>query len=533
MNEEQLARVLRRDPNINVPRPQYRRPERTQPLRWARSTPHTLKQRILPLYRTIRTTEPLKWIPDEHLKTAWPFLPNRPPVYPELPVKKHGREELEIEEARKRQKAERRRAKAEAAIAKLTAPPALKPDIFPLSPQAARAPRPKDPSTEEIRKKWPGPGDFEFNWKDNPHKDHSMAVRDSIPNDMYEPPIVRAMPNRKPLNNSTIKLPFVEDATVFYPSKIPGSGDCFFGAVSMALYGTTMYWHYTKYCHLWFFRYVLTHPAHPRHSFYWHINSIGDANGQMNTWHRLSTPHAWQLSALFNVTADTYNLFVVLYEAPQAIDLFGQYNATHVFFHLINRNHYESLIPKDNEVLFPFPDGIKINPRPGRAKIRPPSGHGKNIVPPPIALPIIPRPSLMDMTRVLGINTKGGALDMDVVRTGLKRERALARKLNDPGEIKWWLAAEAKERKAEEDEWLAIIGKVPSSNQGKLPTNEELAANLSKTLGKGKKPGPGEVQKEPEGDKFTPGGTKKKKFTGFGLDSDDSTDDETENPTGG
>ncbi|KAK6615582.1 hypothetical protein H4I95_00734 [Botrytis cinerea] len=512
MNEEQLARVLRRDPNINVPRPQYRRPERTQPLRWARSTPHTLKQRILPLYRTIRTTEPLKWIPDEHLKTAWPFLPNRPP---------------------KRQKAERRRAKAEAAIAKLTAPPALKPDIFPLSPQAARAPRPKDPSTEEIRKKWPGPGDFEFNWKDNPHKDHSMAVRDSIPNDMYEPPIVRAMPNRKPLNNSTIKLPFVEDATVFYPSKIPGSGDCFFGAVSMALYGTTMYWHYTKYCHLWFFRYVLTHPAHPRHSFYWHINSIGDANGQMNTWHRLSTPHAWQLSALFNVTADIYNLFVVLYEAPQAIDLFGQYNATHVFFHLINRNHYESLIPKDNEVLFPFPDGIKINPRPGRAKIRPPSGHGKNIVPPPIALPIIPRPSLMDMTRVLGINTKGGALDMDVVRTGLKRERALARKLNDPGEIKWWLAAEAKERKAEEEEWLAIIGKVPSSNQGKLPTNEELAANLSKTLGKGKKPGPGEVQKEPEGDKFTPGGTKKKKFTGFGLDSDDSTDDETENPTGG
>lgn len=204
-----------------------------------------------------------------------------------------------------------------------------------------------------------------------------------------------------------------------------------------------------------------------------------------------------------------------------------------MFFHLINRNHYESLIPKDNEVLFPFPDGIKINPRPGRAKIRPPSGHGKNIVPPPIALPIIPRPSLMDMTRVLGINTKGGALDMDVVRTGLKRERALARKLNDPGEIKWWLAAEAKERKAEEEEWLAIIGKVPSSNQGKLPTNEELAANLSKTLGKGKKPGPGEVQKEPEGDKFTPGGTKKKKFTGFGLDSDDSTDDETENPTGG
>lgn len=145
-------------------------------------------------------------------------------------MKKHGREELEIEEARKRQKMESRRAKAEAAIAKLTAPPALKPDIFPLSPQAARAPRPKDPMTEEARKKWPGPGDYEFNWKDNPHKDHSMAIRDSIPDDMYEPPIVRAMPNRKPLNNLSMKLPFVEDATVFYPSRIPASGDCFFGS---------------------------------------------------------------------------------------------------------------------------------------------------------------------------------------------------------------------------------------------------------------------------------------------------------------
>ncbi|KAF7928420.1 uncharacterized protein EAE98_005476 [Botrytis deweyae] len=557
MNEEQLARVLRRDPNINVARPIYQRPERTQPLKWAQYTPHTLKQQNLPRYTTIRTTEPLQWIPQEHLKSAWPLLPPRPPAFPELPANKHTLERFEVEEARKRQRREARKAQKEAELAKKVPPPAPRPEIMPLSPQAARAPRPKDPHTEELRKKWPGPGDWEYKWKHNLRKDANEAVRDSIPDDMYEPPIVRPMPGRVPINkNLHVEIPFM-DGVIFYPSRIPASGDCFFGSVSMALYGTTLYWHYTKYCHLWFFRYVLTHPAHPRYDFYWHLNSFGNAEGEMNMWHRLNTPHAWQSSELFNITADIYNLFVVLYEAPKTIDLFGHYNATHVFFHLINRNHYESLIAEDNEIQFPFPDGVTVNPRPGRSKMRP-FGTNRNIVPPPIALPVIPRPSLMDMTRVLGINTAEGALDIELVKTGLRRERRLARELNDPTEIKWWVKAEAKdkeeERKAEEKR-IADAAKPKPPEKVTLPTNEELAANLAKILAQGKKTEQGKVSKEdPDNpkskkitkkivynlnsddedndldeadnliprDQYTPGGTKKKrKVIGFIPDSDD------------
>ncbi|TGO86641.1 hypothetical protein BPOR_0287g00050 [Botrytis porri] len=506
MNEEQLARVLRRDPDINVAKPPYQRPLWTQPLKWADYTPHTFKQKSVSLFKRIRTTEPLKWIPDEHLRSAWPLLPQRPPVFPELPPKKHSLEQFEVYEARKRQRQEARKAQREAELAKMVPPPAPRPEIMPLSPQAVRAPRPQNPLTEEIRKKWPGPGDC-------------------VLDDMYEPPIVRAMPGRVPINkNLNVKIPFM-DSVIFYPSKIPASGDCFFGSVSMALYGTTLYWHYTKYCHLWFFRYVLTHPAHPRYDFYWHLNAFGGSNDGMNMWHRLNTPHAWQSSQLFNITADIYNLFVVLYEAPDTIDLFGQYNATHVFFHIINRNHYESLTAEDNEVQFPFPDGVMVSPRPGRAKIRP-FGGGRNIVPPPIALPVIPISSLMDMTRVLGINTAEGALDIELVRTAIRRERRIAKERNDPTEIKWWVEAEAKETEEERKAEERRIAEAARARPPKKPTNEELAANLGRVLNRGKKPERGgAAKKDPKKDPKNPKNKKVPKKIAHNLDSDDEDND--------
>lgn len=236
MNEEELARVLRRDPNINVARPPRQRPELTQPLKWALPTPHTLKQQKRPRFKALRTTEPLRWIPQEHMNSAWPLLPQRPPVFPELPAKKYSLEQFELDEARDRQRKETRKAQKEAALARIVPPPAPRPEIMPLSPQAARAPRPKDPNTENARKKWPGPGDWEFRWRHNLRKDANMAIRDSIPDDMYEPPIVRSMPNRIPINkNLKVQIPFMENA-IFYPSRIPGSGDCFFGSGEFMIY---------------------------------------------------------------------------------------------------------------------------------------------------------------------------------------------------------------------------------------------------------------------------------------------------------
>lgn len=292
------------------------------------------------------------------------------------------------------------------------------------------------------------------------------------------------------------------------------------------------------------------------------VHTIQYDNGVTNH----NSYQAWQTSALFNITADIYNLFIVLYEAPNVIDLFGQYNATHMFFHLINQNHYESLIPENNEIQFPFPDGVMINPRPGRTKVRP-FGSGRNIVPPPIALPVIPLPSLMDMTRVLGINTAEGALDIELVKTGLRRERKLANERNDPTEIKWWVKAEAKDKEEEkkaEEKRIADVAKAKPPKKVTLPTNEELAANLAKVLAQ-KKPEHGKVTKpDPDNsnskkipkktfvnlnsddedndldeaknlkpqDQYTPGGTKKKrKFTGFGPDYSSSSDDDEDSDT--
>lgn len=57
----------------------------------------------------------------------------------------------------------------------------------------------------------------------------------------------------------------------------------------MALYGTTQHWHIVKYHHLYFFRYVLTHPGHPRYDAYWRLNSNAGSFGR-NMWQQLSIP---------------------------------------------------------------------------------------------------------------------------------------------------------------------------------------------------------------------------------------------------
>ncbi|KAJ8070511.1 hypothetical protein OCU04_000884 [Sclerotinia nivalis] len=552
MNAEELARVLRRDPNINVPRPIYKRPKLTLPLMWKQASKHYRASTFPAQPRT----EPRQWLTEKQLKTPWHELPPRqrlhgpirrppPPPPPRPPPTPAGRgdneEELlplgeereqgETPEAKKRDrlpddddddesipvkkqkidaenggKTDKAKGKEKPQWLKAARPPAHPPGILPLSPQDARAPRVANPEIGPLRNQFPGPGNFEHRWKNNPKADENREIRDSIPKSLDEVPDVRLMPERISKDRRRVKdFKYMEDQE-FYDMDIPDSGDCFFGAVSMALYGTALYWHWVKYCHLYFFRFVLTHPGHPRYESYWRLNSNISSLTKRNIWQQLSTPHAWQSSDLLNVTADIFNLFIVLYEQldipknipkaqqkpqdHQSIGLFGQYNATHIFLHIINRNHYQTLVPYQNpEAQFPFPDGVTIDPKPGRAKERPPGGRGRAIIPPPIAQPVYVGPWDLDITRVLGINTKDGALDIDLVNTWMRREREAAERRNDPTEVKWWI--QAKEREAEEEqarEEKALQGWSKEA-QGKnaQPSNEELAKNLEKTLGKEKK----------------------------------------------
>ncbi|ESZ97986.1 hypothetical protein SBOR_1657 [Sclerotinia borealis F-4128] len=543
MDDATLARVLARNPNINVPRPRYRRPDFTQPFQWTKPSAH-VPQQATAFRRGIPYTLKRKWLRDDQLKTPWyelhPELRASPDKSPPPPPtvttavspggsktatageekKAEGHEQGQQTRSPKRQKIEPKTPKGKGKgqgipppikprVPVPGAPPTLVPSILPISPQAVLAPRVRNAETRKMSETWAGPGTYEYKWKDDPNVDENRSVRDGIPANWKELPQVREMPVRKKDDNwAKNNFQYMGDQK-FYSMTIPASGDCFFGAISMALYGTTQYWHFVKYCHLWFFRYVLLHPAHPRYEFYWHLNAVAGANNK-NMWHQPSIPHAWQSSELFNVTADIYNLFIILYEQlpmptdptkstkqqdDQTIGLFGQYNATHVFFHLINRNHYQTLVPSHNhEAQFPFPDGMTIVPRPGRTKQRPPGGRGRSILPPPIAQPIIPEPNDLDITRVLGINTQDGALDLDLIKKWIEEEWSEAARKNDQTSVKWWVRKEKEREKGKENEKetetekgkddknKAGSSKVAAMSTSGKPTNQQLASKLGNIL---------------------------------------------------
>ncbi|QSZ30965.1 hypothetical protein DSL72_000525 [Monilinia vaccinii-corymbosi] len=496
MDQSRSSRALARNPSINVPRPRFRRPSRTQPINWIARTGRERRARS-PSDEPI--TKPREWLSEDKLKAPWWIIhpewrpskplgpPPPPPVTPPAPAritkitlpanwrnkeekedeledvqKKRGRpreEEKDYDEdnrEKKRKVDEGKRKEVPKPLNQPHALPAQQQAILPLSPQDVRAPRVKTPDTDEIRKKVPGPGNFEYRWRNNPEADGDKKIRNSIAA-IGELPEVKAMPLQKSEGHRTKKnFKYMGDHS-FYSMPVPNDGNCFFGAVSMALYATTKFWHLVKYEHLYFFRYVLTHPAHPRYDFYWNLNSIRGSNNR-NMWQQLSIPHAWQTSELFSVTADIYNLFIILYEQQprpadqtqsqkqqdhQTIGLYGQYNATHVFFHLLNRNHYQALVPHANpEVQFPLPDGAAIDPRPGRVRHKPFGGAGRPILPPPIAQPVIPTPNALDLARVLGYNDAGGALDLDLMTRWIREEREMAERENDPTSLKWWLEGE-------------------------------------------------------------------------------------------
>lgn len=78
-----------------------------------------------------------------------------------------------------------------------------------------------------------------------------------------------------------------------------------------------------------YFSEVLRRPEHPRHALYTRINQrfyevdVDPGDGMKKTrilanfYQILSIPNAWTPAVMFDITADLYNLFIVLYTLRQ------------------------------------------------------------------------------------------------------------------------------------------------------------------------------------------------------------------------
>lgn len=155
---------------------------------------------------------------------------------------------------------------------------------------------------------------------------------------------------------------------------------CFFKALAYLVYGDQSLYRRVQAEHLQHYGDVLQWEGHPRHQLYTTMNqkfysttiSTNDTNSVdsevsalANLFQLLSIPQAWMPLDLLDVTADLYNLFIVVYSITESstelyrvvteVNVKGSYNARHVFL-LFNGFHYQPMVP--NEFLaseFTFP----------------------------------------------------------------------------------------------------------------------------------------------------------------------------------
>jgi hypothetical protein len=161
-------------------------------------------------------------------------------------------------------------------------------------------------------------------------------------------------------------FPMVEDVVfVKHPNywtrindhgKLVESGQCYWLALALLLYGNASLWIRVKAEHLNFLEKVLKNSQHPRHNFYARENQAstqtkatgpatdGVWQGSATLWEKLQIPGCWANDDICHLTADVYGVFLVLYkynEDPKInfawkdkvydMRTFGAYNNRHVF----------------------------------------------------------------------------------------------------------------------------------------------------------------------------------------------------------
>ncbi|KAK7704848.1 hypothetical protein SLS64_008196 [Diaporthe eres] len=156
---------------------------------------------------------------------------------------------------------------------------------------------------------------------------------------------------------------------------------CFFKALAYLVYGDQSLYQRMQAEHQQHFSDVLEWEDHPRHQLYTVMNQKfycttistdntsssldGEVQTIANFFQLLSIPQAWMPLDMLDVTADLYNLFIVVYTVNESstqthpliteVSVKGSYNARHVFL-LFNGFHYQPMVP--NEFLaseFTFP----------------------------------------------------------------------------------------------------------------------------------------------------------------------------------
>lgn len=170
-------------------------------------------------------------------------------------------------------------------------------------------------------------------------------------------------------------FPLVEEVVFFHPGNYTGpSSACFFKALAYLVYGDHTFNKRVQAEHLQYYGDVLEWSDHPRNQLYKRMNNKFydtwvTANGTDvptvgNFFQLLSIPQAWMPLDLLDVTADLYNLFIVVYTIRgrtgipaevTEVSTKGSYNARHVCL-LFNGTHYQPMVPNDflaSEFTFP------------------------------------------------------------------------------------------------------------------------------------------------------------------------------------
>jgi hypothetical protein len=134
--------------------------------------------------------------------------------------------------------------------------------------------------------------------------------------------------------------------------KLVESGQCYWLAMALILYGSADYWLRVKAEHLSFLETVLMNSQHPRHAFYTRENQTSgetqasgpgnQAGFTANLWERLQIPGCWNNEDMCQLTSEVYGVFVVLYKYDGSsnkewrnkvydMKTYGAYNRQHIF----------------------------------------------------------------------------------------------------------------------------------------------------------------------------------------------------------
>ena len=240
-------------------------------------------------------------------------------------------------------------------------------------------------------KAWPEtvrtPQDIQTSW------DHGMFMRK--PPLGFDEAVSRNWVNDSSPTSLLLGFPLLGDVVFFRPTNHGGARSaCFFKALAYLVYGDQSLYSRVQAEHLQHYTDVLEWEDHPRHQLYTRMNQKfydtiistdatnsldREVNTVANFFQLLSIPQIWMPLDMLDVTADLYNLFIVVFTIvesttllqPQVIQVSakGFYNSRHVFL-LFNGFHYQPMVP--NEYLaseFTFPrltyENIKGHPSSG------------------------------------------------------------------------------------------------------------------------------------------------------------------------